>query len=468
MFCGSSPLYENKVTHQKYIGLSNNIARRLLEHSWALNNNRHSNTHLQRSWNKYGKDNFDMSIIEECSLEELPEREKYWIKYYDSFNNGFNQTIGGEGNPQLTVETVSEVCNLFNTGKYSTVDIAKMLKMDRKRVARFLYFGTTNGLCNYDPLKSGTINVVCLTTGMHFESIKKAEEYYNINGVPACCKHKHDYCGIGPNGEKLIWMYESEYEQYSEEEINKYIFDVLLRFDKRIVCLNTLEIFESKDDAYKWCNLSGSQGILKCCNHKIAYSGKHPETGEYLAWEYYRNYINMSPEKITQKVNKAKSYFPGKRVICLNNGKIFKSSTQAADYASTNKEIIKNCCRGTANSAGVNPENKREPLTWVYEEDYVNMTPEEISDKILLLKYRYTNPNKAKPIICLNNLYVFRTQKEAGKWCKLANPSQIGYGIRKGTNYVGIHPETQEQLRWMYYDEYIKNNNDSKVIVYSS
>jgi len=46
---------------------------------------------------KYGIDNFSFEVIEECSLEELNDKEKYWIKYYDSHNssNGYNLTDGG-------------------------------------------------------------------------------------------------------------------------------------------------------------------------------------------------------------------------------------------------------------------------------------------------------------------------------------------------------------------------------------
>ena len=36
--------------------------------------------------------------IEDCANSDLNIREKYWIKYYDSFgNNGYNLTIGGDG-----------------------------------------------------------------------------------------------------------------------------------------------------------------------------------------------------------------------------------------------------------------------------------------------------------------------------------------------------------------------------------
>lgn len=38
--------------------------------------------------NKYGEENFKVSILEECSSEEeLDEKEEYWINFYDAVNN---------------------------------------------------------------------------------------------------------------------------------------------------------------------------------------------------------------------------------------------------------------------------------------------------------------------------------------------------------------------------------------------
>jgi hypothetical protein len=48
---------------------------------------------------KYGIDNFNIEVIEECPEEDLILREAYWISYYDSYKNGYNMTEGkGEGN----------------------------------------------------------------------------------------------------------------------------------------------------------------------------------------------------------------------------------------------------------------------------------------------------------------------------------------------------------------------------------
>ena len=64
-----------------------------------MESNQHCNKHLQRAWNKYGKSNFEFSILEECADgDSALEREKYWVNYYNSFNNGYNMNEGGTGN----------------------------------------------------------------------------------------------------------------------------------------------------------------------------------------------------------------------------------------------------------------------------------------------------------------------------------------------------------------------------------
>lgn len=85
----------NLQTGKVYVGLSNNINRRWIKHRSELKNNCHINSHLQKSYNKYGKENFKYEILELCSEEELVEFEKKWIKKEDSYNNGYNLTKGG-------------------------------------------------------------------------------------------------------------------------------------------------------------------------------------------------------------------------------------------------------------------------------------------------------------------------------------------------------------------------------------
>lgn len=91
----------NEINHKVYIGQvgkgKNTINKRLNQHYNYLKNNKHSNDHLQYSWNKYGEENFTFDILEECKIEKLDNKEEYWISYYKSNkpNYGYNKDTGG-------------------------------------------------------------------------------------------------------------------------------------------------------------------------------------------------------------------------------------------------------------------------------------------------------------------------------------------------------------------------------------
>lgn len=88
----------NKINGNSYIGLSVDIKRRWKAHYQRYKDitNKEYEKVLYKAFRKYGIENFEFSIIEECSAEELRAKEKYWIQYYDTFNNGYNSTEGGE------------------------------------------------------------------------------------------------------------------------------------------------------------------------------------------------------------------------------------------------------------------------------------------------------------------------------------------------------------------------------------
>jgi group I intron endonuclease len=86
----------NKLNNKIYVGSTNNLARRKREHFNQLKNNNHENRYLQLSYNKYGKDNFTFVVLEDnVKIEQLTERELYWINLKDSLNRdkGYNLAI---------------------------------------------------------------------------------------------------------------------------------------------------------------------------------------------------------------------------------------------------------------------------------------------------------------------------------------------------------------------------------------
>lgn len=85
-------LIKNIITNQNYVGSSYNIKNRWRQHKWYLRNNQHNNTYLQNSWNKYGESSFEFSIIINCVVDDLLEKEKQYIEDYNGMikNGGFN------------------------------------------------------------------------------------------------------------------------------------------------------------------------------------------------------------------------------------------------------------------------------------------------------------------------------------------------------------------------------------------
>lgn len=73
---------ENIINHKVYIGQSVNIEGRWNTHKKSLRNNKHTNQYLQNSYNKYGYESFEYSVLEECEENDLTKREQYWIDYY--------------------------------------------------------------------------------------------------------------------------------------------------------------------------------------------------------------------------------------------------------------------------------------------------------------------------------------------------------------------------------------------------
>ena len=89
--------YTNKLNGKIYIGRSVNITRRRWEHL----NSPSPYSYFDQTLNKLGEQAFDFEIVEECNANELKDREKYWIKFYnccvlDDRSNGYNLTRGGE------------------------------------------------------------------------------------------------------------------------------------------------------------------------------------------------------------------------------------------------------------------------------------------------------------------------------------------------------------------------------------
>ena len=106
----------NIINNHSYIGLSTHVEDRWYYHKNRYNWDRESNKLLYQAIKKYGIENFTFVLLEECEPEELSEKEKYYIKKYNTYKNGYNMTLGGEDNKgeshpghKLTEEDVIDI-----------------------------------------------------------------------------------------------------------------------------------------------------------------------------------------------------------------------------------------------------------------------------------------------------------------------------------------------------------------------
>ena len=124
---------ENNINHKVYIGQSVDIEKR-----WQRHKQSEDNCPIHKAFKKYGIENFTFTIIEECEREQLDEKEQYYIKYYDSYNNGYNLTIGGQGSlwkdGYLNIAQVREIQNLLKTTTLTNIEIGKMYGVSENTV----------------------------------------------------------------------------------------------------------------------------------------------------------------------------------------------------------------------------------------------------------------------------------------------------------------------------------------------
>ncbi len=101
-----------------------------------------SQPHIYNSINKYGWDNHKVEILEEVHIDNINDREIYWINKLDSFNSGMNMTGGGKcfrGRSEETLEKMRKASlgNKNNIGKQNALGY-KHTKEAKKNISEKL------------------------------------------------------------------------------------------------------------------------------------------------------------------------------------------------------------------------------------------------------------------------------------------------------------------------------------------
>ena len=131
-------IIRNTINEKVYIGQTHvSIKLRFQNHLSAAR--RRLDYIIGNAIRKYGEENFYVELLEECLVEELNEREIYWISFFQSTDSkfGYNMSVGG--NVVRTTKELDEslVISLFNSG-IGSYNIAKMLHVHPYRTAEVL------------------------------------------------------------------------------------------------------------------------------------------------------------------------------------------------------------------------------------------------------------------------------------------------------------------------------------------
>lgn len=130
----------NTVNGKIYIGKTGmNFGDRWDCHRSLLRNNKHDNSYLQHAWNKYGENAFEFIIVEECTVDELNDKEKYWIQYYKDQGLAYNILDGGDGLDNLgthlseeTKRKIGEKNRVNNLGKKHSEETKRKMSESHK------------------------------------------------------------------------------------------------------------------------------------------------------------------------------------------------------------------------------------------------------------------------------------------------------------------------------------------------
>lgn len=294
----------NVINNKKYIGQTYSLKYRWKRHKSDLKNNCHSNKHLQNAWNKYGKDAFQFSIIELCPIEELSNKEKYWIQYYDTFNSGYNLTIGDIGcsGYKHTQEEIEKMRNYYSP--------KKVLQLD-------LNFNIINEWVS--------LNQVAIQLGLFLYALKN------------CCEKKNHVKSVAG----YIWIYKEDFENLDHNYYS--IKNIALpkkvgQFDGE---MNLIKIWNSIYETKK--EFKSTSTISNVCNHKRnSYKG--------FIWAFVDDFgfpidnFDYSCIRV-RKYNKIQQYDLNENLIAT-----FNSLNEASNLTTISKYGISDCCKGKKES----------------------------------------------------------------------------------------------------------------------
>lgn len=414
---GQIYMIQNLINNKVYVGLTT----RKFEYRYGKNGIRsvyvkqkHSNAHLCSSIEKYGFDCWEIKILHDnvTDVEELKSLEKYYVSKYKSNDPkyGYNKTAGGDTtadrfkkkviciNDQKIFDSIADAGEYYNVS-HTAISQCCLGKIQQVYGNQFAYYEEGKKYELKEITNECFKAVVCINTMEKFDTITSASIKYNCNIEAirqACNNHYKGATALG-----YQWDYFEEGKEYE-------LFDKTYYNSRRVICINTGEIYESVSEAEKTNNISG---ISACCR------GENHTAGGYQ-WEFYEEGRKYELKEIQYKTN-------SKKVICIETQKVYDSIVNAQNET------------GATNISSVIAKERETSggFHWdFYKEGNRYLLDDYIVERI------YHNQQR---VICINTGVIYNSITQAQKETGVNNISAVCRG-----KFL-----TAGGMQWSYYEE---------------
>lgn len=275
--------HTNKINGKIYIGQSK-YSWKNINDRWQSGRGYHIKTRFGSAIKKYGWENFDHHLLEDniTSQNIANEREIYWIRYFNSYYDGYNCTPGGNNVSENFAYKVKIYCSNNKITYDSIISASQQLNTSYHKIVRQI------------------------TTG----------HYYKTDDLYFCLESEKDDIKI---------------EFYTP----KYDFSSLM---KSVICVETREIYDSVTECSKAIGVKTQNISVNCCkNHRTA-KGKH-----YAYLEDFDENWLPAEEYNTNRRKKLSSL--KKKIFCYQNNKIYLSATDAAEELGISVRAVCRCAK---------------------------------------------------------------------------------------------------------------------------
>ena len=94
---GGIYMWTCNITNRSYIGQTQDLNRRKKEFLW-FGHYHYAGKAINRARKKYNNaELWEYRILETCNIDELPEKENFYVNLYNTRFSGYNETDGGDG-----------------------------------------------------------------------------------------------------------------------------------------------------------------------------------------------------------------------------------------------------------------------------------------------------------------------------------------------------------------------------------